>query len=268
MFNITRPLIDDAVADIFGGLLEWRLWHLLAWQEIKSSYRRSILGTWWIVLSMFLQILTMGFVMTYLFGISIEKHLPYLAAGMIIWGGIIAGIIQEGSGVYVGSAPYILQVKRPKSVYLFKMIWINLIKTAHNLSIYVLLAVIFNVVPTGNSFLLIITIPLSIISVAWIALFLAVLSARFRDVPVMVGSLMGVLFWLTPILYRPEMLGSKRFIVDFNPLSHVLELLRAPLMGGAPTVTNWLVVIGFSVVGWIFTLLFFARFRARIPYWL
>jgi len=217
---------------------------------------------------MLLQVLTMGFVMSYLFNVSVEKHLPYLAAGMIIWSGFIGGIIQEGSNTYIGSASLILQIKRPTSVYVCKMIWTNMIRTGHNISIYLVFAIFYKVVPTISILLLFVSVPLAILSVSWLAVLLAVVSARFRDVPVMLGSILGVVFWLTPILYRAEMLGSKRFIVDYNPFSHVLEILRAPLMGGMPTLTNWLVVICFSVVGWAITILFFARFRSRIPYWL
>jgi lipopolysaccharide transport system permease protein len=48
----------------------------------------------------------------------------------------------------------------------------------------------------------------------------------------------------------------------------MLAILREPLLGNVPTLTDWLVVIAFTVVGWIGALLFFARFRARIVYWL
>ncbi len=268
MFTVTRPQMHGAIRDLVDGVREWRLWHLLAWQEIKGGYRRSILGTWWLVLSMLLQVLTMGFVMSFLFNLSVEKHLPYLAAGMIIWTGFINGMLQEGSSTYINSASYILQIRRPSSVYICKMLWSNLIRTAHYLAIYILFAIIYSVSPTISTLWLLLSLPLALLSVSWLALFLGILSARFRDVPVMLGSILGVLFWLTPILYRADMLGDKRFIVDLNPFSHVLEILRAPLMGASPAPVSWIVVAGFATAGWVVTLLFFARFRARIPYWL
>jgi ABC-2 type transport system permease protein/lipopolysaccharide transport system permease protein len=100
------------------------------------------------------------------------------------------------------------------------------------------------------------------------ALVAAVISARYRDVPLMIGSILSILFWFTPLIYSPEQLGQKRFLADYNPFTHIVALLREPLLGGMPTLNDWLVVLMLAIVGWAGTFLFFARFRARIVYWL
>jgi ABC-type polysaccharide/polyol phosphate export permease len=267
MFGITTTQLQLALADIFGGMAEWRLWHFLAWQEIKQRYRRSFLGPWWVSLSTLLQICTIGFVTSYLFRQPLHEHLPYLAVSIILWT-LISGIITEGTSTYISAASYILQIKRPSSVYIYQMIWRNFIMTGHNMAIYVLFAVIYTVVPGWTILFLIPALPLAIASIGWIAVLLGTLSTRFRDVPVLLSSLMGILFWITPVLYRPEMLGEKRYLADLNPFTHVLQILRAPLLGELPRLSDWLAVGGVTVVGWTIALLFFARFRARIPYWL
>jgi lipopolysaccharide transport system permease protein len=106
------------------------------------------------------------------------------------------------------------------------------------------------------------------ICLSWMALVAAVISARYRDVPQLVANILAILFWLTPLMYFPEQLGRKRFIADYNPFTHLIALLREPLLGGTPSLNDWLVVLVMAVVGWVGTLLFFARFRARIVYWL
>jgi ABC-type polysaccharide/polyol phosphate export permease len=100
------------------------------------------------------------------------------------------------------------------------------------------------------------------------ALVCAIVSARYRDVPVIIGNIIAVLFWLTPLMYFPEQLGRRRYIADYNPFTHMIALVREPLLGGAPSLNDWLVVLAMAVFGWIGTFLFFARFRARIVYWL
>ena len=84
----------------------------------------------------------------------------------------------------------------------------------------------------------------------------------------MITNIITVLFWVTPLMYFPEQLGQKRFIADYNPFTHMIALVREPLLGGAPTLNDWLVVLTLTVVGWTGTFLFFARFRSRIVYWL
>ena len=100
------------------------------------------------------------------------------------------------------------------------------------------------------------------------ALVAAVVSARYRDIPVMIQNILTILFWLTPLMYFPEQLGRRRFIADYNPFTHMIALVREPLLGGTPTLCDWLAVLGIAVFGWIGTFLFFARYRARIVYWL
>jgi lipopolysaccharide transport system permease protein len=57
-------------------------------------------------------------------------------------------------------------------------------------------------------------------------------------------------------------------IIQFNPFYHLLELIRAPLLGVVPSLASWLVVLVMAVVGWGFTLLVFSRLRHRVAYWL
>jgi ABC-type polysaccharide/polyol phosphate export permease len=103
----------------------------------------------------------------------------------------------------------------------------------------------------------------------WIALLLAVLSARFRDIPQIVASVVQVAFFLSPIIWKADMLSQKnRFVADFNPLYHFIEVIRAPLLGQPIHAVSWIVTLSLLVLGSVGTFLVFARLRARVPYWL
>jgi lipopolysaccharide transport system permease protein len=144
----------------------------------------------------------------------------------------------------------------------------TIIEAAHNFLVYVVVAIIFFVYPGENFFWLLITIPLCLMNVTWMAFMLAIVSTRFRDVPMIVQSAMGVLFWLTPIIYYPEQLGDKALILQFNPLYHLLDVLRLPILNQAPTLTNLVVCLVLAIAGWIATIWLFAKYRSRIPFWL
>lgn len=267
MLALTSRQLDTAVDDLRSGISSWRLGHFLAWQDVKQRYRRSTLGPVWMTLSFGVQIFTMGFLSAFLFGAALEKSFPYVCAGMLLWA-LITQTINDGAGLFVASARYITQIKCPLSVFLIQTVWRNVIIAGHNVAIYVAIALFFLVVPSPSMVLWPLGLLLVIMCLAWMALLSAVISARYRDVPQIITNILAILFWVTPLMYFPEQLGKKRFIADYNPFTHIIALVREPLLGNVPTLDDWLIVLALTVFGWAATFLFFARFRSRIVYWL
>src|ERR1051326_5464740 len=85
----TLPLIKSktqlALQDIVAGLQKWHVWLMLGYQDIKLRYRRSVLGPFWITLSMAITVYSMGFLYGHLFHHELANYFPFLAAGMIAW---------------------------------------------------------------------------------------------------------------------------------------------------------------------------------------
>jgi len=267
MFSVTQKQLDRATEDFMAGMRGWRISGMLAWQDIKQRYRRSTLGPIWLTLSSGVQMLTMSMVSSFLFQSSIEKSMPYVCAGMLFWV-LITQLINDGAAMFVSAATFISQIKTPLTIFIVQAIWRNLIVAAHNSIIYVIIALLFAVVPSPSLLFFPVALVLVIFSVSWMMVISAVVSARFRDVPVIIQNILNVGFWFTPLMYFPEQLGKNKWIVDYNPFTHMVALLRDPLLGVEPTWENWVVVVVIGIVGWIGTFLFFARFRARVVYWL
>ena len=64
---------------------------------------------------------------------------------------------------------------------------------------------------------------------------------------------------------RPSL--ARKF-VDSNPFYNLLELVRGPLLGHAPSAMNWIYSLGLLVFGSAVALVVYGRFRSRIPYWI
>ena len=256
-----------ALQDLAEGLTNWHLWGLMGWQDIKQRYRRSLLGPFWLTLSMGILVGSLGVLYGVLFGVPIDDYLPFLALGFLSWG-LMSGIIIDGCTAFIESEHVIKQVKLPFSVFVFRVIWRNLIIFAHNFVIYVLVAVVFGIWPGAAGLLFLPGLMLVATNALWIGLLFGMVCARFRDVPQIVTSLLQVAFFMTPIIWMPELLGNRIAFVNVNPFFHFVELLRAPLLGQVPTPLTWAVAFAATVAGWFVTLLFFRRFRSRIPYWL
>ena len=101
---------STALADIYGGLANWRLWALLGWQDIRQRYRRSLLGPFWLTLSMAVLVGSLGFLYGALFRIAIDRYLPFLTLGFMAWS-LISGIINEGCAAFITAEHMIKQIR-------------------------------------------------------------------------------------------------------------------------------------------------------------
>lgn len=258
--------VSAALRDFTDGLASIHVWPMLGWMEIKQRYRRSMLGPFWLTISTGAMIAGMGPLYGRLFGVNVTSYFLYLAVSFIIWL-LIANVVNDACMVFISSEGYIKQTKTPLTVYVLKMVWKNLIMFAHNLVIVV--PIVFVWPPAADWHLVL--IPLGVLFIAinsvWLGTILGLVCARFRDIPQIIGSLVQVAFFLTPVMWKAEMLGTGRWAADWNPFYHFLEIVRAPLVTTTTNWSSWIVVLGITIVGFAAALLMFARYRARIAYW-
>lgn len=255
-----------ALQDLKSGVGSIYIWPMLGWQEIRQRYRRSLLGPFWLTLSTGVLVGAMGPLYGRLFGQDISAYFPYLAISLVTWL-LISTMVNELCLAFIAAEGFIKQIKLPLTIHVLRVVWKNLIIFAHNLVIVVL--VLFFFPPPLSLHLLLFPVALLfiVVNALWVGILLGLLCARFRDIPQIIASLMQVALFLTPVMWKAEMLGRNIFAAKLNPLFHFLEIVRQPLLGGAIPTLSWLVVIAITGVGYLAALAVFARFRARIAYW-
>jgi lipopolysaccharide transport system permease protein len=261
-----RDLVSRALTDVGSGLRLWRLWMLLGWNDILQRYRRSLLGPFWLTASMAIMVVSLGFLYAALFKIPIREFLPFLCVGLLVWN-FMSSFLLEGGALFIGSESYIKQVRLPYSVYVFRSSWSKLIIFAHNFIIYFGVLIYFGIWPGLGAVLAIPGLLLVTINGTLLSLLIGMVSARFRDIPQLIGSLVQIVFFVTPIMWKPELLQQRAYIANLNPFFQMIELVRAPLLGSVPSLNTYasalaITLINFAVVG-----IFFVRFRSRIAYW-
>jgi ABC-2 type transport system permease protein len=197
---------------------------------------------------------------------DISTYLPFLAVGFIMWS-LIGNSITAACNVFAGAAPSIRQIKLPYSVYIFQFVWMQVVTFLHNFIIYILVAMIFGIWPTIATLLLIPALGLILFNCAFAAMILGPLCARFRDIPMIVASIIQVAFFMTPILWSASQIPERAIFVGANPFYHFIEIARDPLLGGTGSLGNWLGCLAITLVMGTAAFLFFARYRARIAYW-
>jgi ABC-type polysaccharide/polyol phosphate export permease len=257
-----------ALIDIFSGLLAFDIWGRLGWRDIKRRYRRTTFGPLWTTVSLGVFVAVLGLVWSNLWHMDPKLYLPYLTSGMLSWV-LFSAICTEACSAIIASQNLLKQLRISYTMLACATVWRNLIVFAHNIIIFVLICIYARVVVSWATLLVLPGLFLLSLNGLWIALFLGAVCARYRDIVQLVASLLQIALFVTPILWDPSQLtGRASMLADYNPLYHMVEIVRDPLLGRAPAPTHWIVVAIITIIGWTVTVQMLSKFRHRIVYWL
>ena len=161
----------------------------------------------------------------------------------------------------------IRSIRMPFSLYGARAVVRNLLVLGHNVLVIVVVFAVFDTWPGMHVFLALPGLVVWIIDSWALAILLGTLCARFRDIPPIVGSIMQIAFFATPVIWPPANLHSHQWVLLYNPFYALLEIVRGPLLGTTPQQSVYIVAALTSVVlcGVSWTL--FARVRGRIAFW-
>ncbi|MBN8943051.1 MAG: ABC transporter permease [Rhizobiales bacterium] len=260
-------LVERGAADVLGGFGCWRMWWMLARNDVARRYRRSRLGQLWLTLSMAVMIFGMGAVYSSLFGTALADYMPHLGTGLVLWA-LIASTINESCASFTENEGIIRQIALPRFTYLLRTMARNLLVFAHNL---IILPVVYLVTGTTIDWHILLFLPgllLVLANLAWIGYLLAVLSTRFRDIPQIVQSIVQVAFFISPVVFKPSQLRADHPVLVLNPFAHMLNVMREPLLGQMPNLSSYLFLFGLLIFGWLLSLAFAGKYSHRVVYWL
>ena len=265
LFSIFGPGLKDIVL----SLKDSRLPIYLAYSDIRQRYRRSSLGPFWITISMGVTIACIGIIFGSIFKSPMSEFLPFLSAGLILWG-FISSVLTEATTVFPSAEGIIRQLPIPLFSHILRIIMRNIYILAHNI---IVLPVVYLCVKKTISFDILLFIPgfvLLLINLAWMSLILSILCARFRDLTQIVASILQVFFYITPIIWMPSLLPTRTsmMVLEPNIFYHLLSITRNPLLNISLEPSNWLVAIGLAIAGSLCSIIFFNLFRNRIAYWI
>lgn len=254
------------LADIVDGIRKYPVWSALAWQDIRQRYRRSLLGPLWITLTMIVTIAGMGPLYAALLKFDARDFIPYLALGLIAWG-LISNLLLEGCATFTAADNMIRSVRLPMSMYVYRMVYRNVIIFFHNILAYVPFAIYLGIHPKWVWFMALPGVLMIVVAAVPVALILGIFCARFRDMQQIVASVVQLSFFLTPILWKPELLGSRVFIANYNPLFLLIEVVRAPIYGYLPGAKVYLGIAALTVALYAMAIPLLMRYRQRIAFW-
>lgn len=256
---IVKKEISDALAKVNFALY-------IASSDTKTRYRRSVLGPLWLVLGTLIGVGGLGIVWSTLFEVDRGTFIPSLAIGLVTWYLLTACIVDSASAFY-GNRDIFLNMQTSSILVSLLILIKNLINFAHN---FVVVIIVLMIYPKTVGFVSLLAIPGLILvsfNLLGVIQLLGFVGARYRDLAPLLAAVMQPLFFITPVLFRPQQLGANAFIAELNPFTYWLSLIRDPIMGNAPTGTTWLIVILMTVLTWAAALLMTANKRHRLAYW-
>jgi lipopolysaccharide transport system permease protein len=255
-----------AAQDLIEGYRLRRLCWTLSWLDIKSRYRGSLLGPLWLTLSTGVMVAALGLLYSTLFKMNLHEYLPFLTLSLVLWN-FISALVGDACVAFTQAESMIRSIRMPYSLYAGRIVIRNVMVLAHNIIVIVCVYVILSIWPGVHALEALPALALWLVDAMALGLVLGAFCARFRDIPPIVASIMQIAFFVSPIIWKPELLGTRAHLLPLNPFYSLLEVVRGPLLGTTPSLATWASAFLYSVVLCILTWLLFVRVRGRLAFW-
>jgi ABC-type polysaccharide/polyol phosphate export permease len=259
-------VFGEATRDWLRAFAQASLWANLALEDLRDRYRRTALGLAWIVASFGLFVAVKVVVFGELTAVPANEFGVFVALGFGLWTYINA-MVMDACTAYMHSRPWILGTATPYPVFLLQAVFRNWL--IFGLILLVMLAALWWK-PTPWHPVMLWSIPALaayLLTSVWLAAILAPLCIRYRDLYHGVQTGMRLVFFATPILWMPQSSGTLARVAQLNPVSHFIDIVRAPLMYDRVPLDSWSIVLEINAAGIVAAILVYALTRRRVAHW-
>ncbi len=255
-----------------------RIWHLrhfwfaMARKDLVQRYKGSFLGIGWSLLRPLAMTCIFCTVFGGLFNYPIHIYAPYLLVGTTTWQFFTESLL-KGSHSFAQCSTYLRQQPVPLAIFPL----VTVLGSIFHFAVALLMAVGVIIFFQGSvhPWAIVYLIPslLMLFVLAWcLAIVSGVMHSLFPDTNHLLEIALQLLFYLTPILYRPDSFENQpgfSALIRWNPLSAILAMIRMPLIEGMPPSMNDLQICLclVTVVGSIAVLLM-RKFERDLIFWI
>lgn len=223
----------------------------LTMREIKQRYKQSVLGYAWVILNPFFQMLVMAFVFSIIMRIP-NLGVPYpifLYAGLLPWT-LFSNSLISASNSLVGNAGLITKIYFPREIFVISTIMAKMVDFALSLTIFVVFMIYFKIAITWNILWVIPIFAIQQLFTYGLSLFLAAANLFYRDIQYLLGLIILIWMYLTPVIYSTELFPEKyRWIFQLNPMAVIINAYRqVVLAGGMPNLYSLAIALVLSII--------------------
>jgi homopolymeric O-antigen transport system permease protein len=233
----------------------------LVGRELKARYRGSVLGFFWSFVNPLLLLLTYTVVFTKIMprqpNPRMEPYYLFFFCGILPWTWFSSALVESASGLITGGN-LIKKVLFPAEVLPVVIVVANLAHFLLGLPI-LLLFLAFEGRLTPTALLLPLPVAVQFVFTLGLALGLAALTVHFRDIQNILGHVLHLWFFASPVLYfYGEVPGTFRNVLRLNPMSHILVSYQEILFEGSFThgpqlaLTGLVALVVFAIGAFLF----------------
>ena len=213
--------------NIFKNLYDYReLLKTNITKDVGGKYKKSFLGVLWSFVNPLLQIMVYAFVFQVILKSNIENYAVYLCCGLIPWQ-YFSSVILRVAATIIDNGNIIKKVYFPREILPISLVsseGINFLIS----TIIILGFVIFGGIGLSINVLwyfLIVAIQY-IVSIG-IAFLVSSLTVYFRDLMHILGIVMQLMFYATPIVYAVDAVPENfQWLVKLNPMTYLINGYR------------------------------------------
>jgi ABC-type polysaccharide/polyol phosphate export permease len=201
--------------------------------ELKLRYRDSILGFLWTILNPLFFLLILALVFSKIMRVQVPHYTIFLLSGLTSWM-MIQQTVLIATGSIVNNQGFIKKIYVPKMVFPLANVLARYVD--HLLLTFVLFVfmAVYRMPATWGLLALVPVILLHFLFSLGLALIVAVLYIRVKDVQHITAILFQALFYVTPIIYSADQLPAGfQTIFKLNPFYYFVQCFRAPVYAGA-----------------------------------
>ena len=246
-----------------GELWRYReLLYFLTWRDIKVRYRQTLLGVAWAIIVPLVSTVLFTFVFGRVANLDPEGY-PYpvfLLAALLPWNFFASALAQCANAV-AQSGHLMSKVYFPRLIAPLAAVLAGLPDFLIAFALYVIAMIIYGVMPSAAIVFLPVFILFTVAAALGIGLWLAGLSAKYRDVKHAVPFMIQAWLLITPVVYSSNAVTEKwRTLYGLNPMAGVVECFRWALLGLPP---HW-DTVALSALVTVFLLITGAFFFRRV----
>ena len=239
----------------------------LAYSDLKVKYRSTVLGPMWMVLTLAGGSLGLSLLWSELWDLPKHEIVPSVTIGFLTWM-FLSGAILESTECYLRQQEIVKNLFLPLLFVPCSVFLRHMISFAHSFLIIIPLLIIY---PPRDLLCLILFIPglmISSLTIFFVSIIIAIVSLRFRDIAPLISSIMPMMFFFSPVLFRANQLESLKIILFINPFTYIITLIKDPLLGNNPPTSIWVGGISLCIFSFFLLVVLLKFKRKNIIFWI
>ena len=258
----------SGLQDIAQSFARVPLWITLGWYDFELQYRRAFIGPLWEFIIVGVWVAGLGLLFGRLLGQDQGDYLIYVASGVVLWQ-YMSSTLTTGANVFVVNSRQIVSINNPLYTYVLRNVVEHLVKLGIHSLVFVAVMALTRTPVKAVMLLAVPGLAVLLLTTLWVVPLLGFIGTRFRDFPHLLRAVMRFLFFATPVFWYADGLDDRAFLADYNPFTHFLEIVRAPLIGDpASLVFVDSTVIAANAIGIGIMFAMYNRLRRSLTLWL